>query len=90
MSVKDTGIGLTPEQMKHIFERYYQVNAVGEGAVGIGLGLDIVKKILDDVGAGIRVTSAKGKGTTFICSFSPARAQAPRQGPLRDGQLPRA
>ncbi len=76
-SVKDTGIGLTPEQRKHIFRQYYQAAAAGEGAAGMGLGLDIVKKILDEFGAGIRVTSVKGKGTTFTCSFAPARGRAP-------------
>ncbi len=75
-SVKDTGIGLTPEQMKHIFERYYQVNGAGEASVGIGLGLDIVKKIIDEVGAEIRVASPRGKGTNFTCRFKPARAPA--------------
>ncbi|MBN2352819.1 MAG: substrate-binding domain-containing protein [Spirochaetales bacterium] len=86
-SVKDTGVGLTAEQMKHIFKRYYQVTDAGEGAVGIGLGLDIVKKILDEFGAGIRVTSVRGKGTTFICSFVPVRGKAPVRVNLRRAAL---
>ncbi|MBN2353390.1 MAG: substrate-binding domain-containing protein [Spirochaetales bacterium] len=87
-SVKDTGIGLAPEQLKRIFERYYQVNAGGEGAVGIGLGLDIVKKIIDEVGADIRITSAKGKGTTFTCRFAPARTPARVKVPLMSRTAP--
>ncbi|MBN2352858.1 MAG: substrate-binding domain-containing protein [Spirochaetales bacterium] len=76
-SVKDTGVGLSTEQIEHIFERYYQVNGAGEGAAGFGIGLDIVKKILDELGAEIRVTSVKGRGTTFICGFTPARTTTP-------------
>jgi len=81
-SVKDTGIGLTSEQMKHIYERYYRAHTGGDGAAGNGLGLYLVKKIIDELGAGIRVTSAKGKGTTFTCGFTPARTQARVRAPL--------
>jgi two-component system, sensor histidine kinase ChiS len=81
--VRDTGIGLSPEEAKRIFERYYQVNVDGEAAVGIGAGLDIVKRIMDEVGADIRVASVKGKGSSFSCGFASARAPARVRAPLR-------
>jgi signal transduction histidine kinase/DNA-binding LacI/PurR family transcriptional regulator/DNA-binding NarL/FixJ family response regulator len=89
-SVKDTGIGLSPDQLQHIFERYYQANAEGEGPVGSGLGLDIVKKIIDELGASIRVTSAKGRGTTFTCRFSSSRSPARSRVVLSGRTAPRA
>jgi DNA-binding LacI/PurR family transcriptional regulator/signal transduction histidine kinase/DNA-binding NarL/FixJ family response regulator len=88
--VKDTGIGLSAEQMKHIFKRYYQVDGAGEAAAGIGLGLDIVKRIIDEVGAGIRVASVKGKDTTFTCTFAPARSPARLKAPLKRRTAPSA
>ncbi|MGX5818816.1 ATP-binding protein [Chitinophaga lutea] len=68
VSVTDTGAGISPSQLEHIFDRYAQ----GSGTVGnpdpgnsSGLGLAIVKKLVDLHGGQIAVESAPGKGSTF-------------------------
>lgn len=65
ISVIDHGRGIAPEFMDKIFNRYERAN-VSEGIQGLGLGLYIVKQILDAHGGTIRVESEFGKGSTFI------------------------
>lgn len=65
VTVRDTGEGMTPEQQKHIFERFYRGR---HNLVGFGLGLYIVKKLLERMHGKIIVKSAVGKGTTItVC-----------------------
>ena len=64
-SVKDQGMGISPEQQKSIFKRFEQVSSNRETADGVGLGLSIVKGILDAMGGTIKVKSAMGVGSTF-------------------------
>ncbi|MCL2018406.1 MAG: sensor histidine kinase [Oscillospiraceae bacterium] len=59
VSVEDTGIGLSPEQKIHIFERFY----TGEKSTGTGLGLHICKKVTEAHGGEIQVKSEEGRGT---------------------------
>jgi signal transduction histidine kinase len=66
VQVKDSGIGISPDDQHHIFDRFYRVDksrARTQG--GSGLGLAIVKKIVDDHGGTISVNSAIGVGSTF-------------------------
>lgn len=67
VSVKDTGIGIAPENIKSIFYRFKKFNASGEESYG--LGLPMVKTIADFHNADIKVESAKGEGSTFTVSF---------------------
>ncbi len=65
--VKDTGIGIPPEHLARIFERFYQVDsAISRQFSGTGLGLSICKAYVELMGGTIDVTSEPGKGTTFI------------------------
>lgn len=64
VEISDTGIGMTEEQVSHIFEKYYQVEK-SKTMQGLGLGLTIVNKILNLVNGEIRVTSKIGEGSTF-------------------------
>jgi CheY-like chemotaxis protein len=70
VDVKDTGIGMSEEYLKHIFEPYLQ-EEVGftRNYEGIGLGLSIVKKLADNIGAVIKVKSTKGLGSVFTIEF---------------------
>ena len=79
-SVTDTGIGIPPEHIPRLTERFYRVDAGRSRATGgSGLGLAIVKHVLQRHGGTLEVKSAQGVGSTFTCSFPPARiSQAAR------------
>ncbi len=64
-TVKDNGIGIAASQIEHIFEPYYQVSHEKRNTQGIGLGLSIVKKIVDEIDGSINLESEPGKGTAF-------------------------
>jgi signal transduction histidine kinase len=61
--ITDHGIGMTPEQQSHVFERFYRADASGN-IPGTGLGLCIVKDIMELHGGCIDIRSAPGEGTT--------------------------
>jgi PAS domain S-box-containing protein len=64
--VADTGLGIAPEEMQHIFTRFYRIkNEETRFIIGTGLGLPIVKSILEAHHGRIEVQSEEGKGSTF-------------------------
>ncbi len=66
-SVKDTGVGISKENHKKIFETFYQVqNSEEKKQIGTGLGLSIVKNIIEKMDGNIHVESEVNKGTEFI------------------------
>ncbi|HEY5588964.1 MAG TPA: HAMP domain-containing sensor histidine kinase [Candidatus Paceibacterota bacterium] len=67
LSIKDSGIGIKKEDLSFIFERFYKVdNSRTQNASGAGLGLSIVKEIINEHNGSIKVTSNTGIGTEFI------------------------
>lgn len=64
--IKDTGIGIPPEEQGRIFEKFYRASNVAKGAEGSGLGLAIVKSIVESHQGRVWVESAVGKGSTFV------------------------
>jgi len=66
VSVKDTGFGIAPEDLDRIFAPFYRVkNDKTRMIVGTGLGLPIVKSIVEAHNGWIRVESSPGRGSTF-------------------------
>jgi signal transduction histidine kinase len=75
MAVHDTGAGIPPDQLKHVFEKFYQAdNQRKASAAGSGLGLAIAKQIVEAHGGTITCESAPGQGTTFTITL-PVHAQ---------------
>jgi len=63
LSVTDEGIGMTQEQVDKIFDKFYRVDTSDSAAVGTGLGMSIVKHIVEKHGGEIQVKSNLGEGT---------------------------
>ncbi len=69
-TVKDTGVGIPPEDLPKIFDRFYRVDkARSRAAGGTGLGLSIVRDTVRQHGGTIQVSSGEGGGTRFIVRF---------------------
>ncbi|MBK5097883.1 MAG: ATP-binding protein, partial [Gemmatimonadetes bacterium] len=78
IEVSDTGLGIEPDSLDRIFDRYYQTGN-GKRAAGSGLGLAIAKEVVNRHGGEISVSSAEGEGTSFqvvlpIAGIDPAQA----------------
>lgn len=64
--VSDNGIGISPEHLDHVFDRFYRVDkSRSRDAGGTGLGLSIVKHLIEAHHQTVTVRSTPGKGTTF-------------------------
>jgi len=73
VSVVDQGIGINPEYLDHIFERFYRVrNTASRQYAGIGLGLYVTKAIIESHGGRIWHTRNEGSGSTFHFTLPPA------------------
>ncbi len=71
LCVSDTGIGIAPEHLDRVFERFYQVDSARSGSAGrgTGLGLAIVKHAVHALGGAVSLQSTVGVGTTVTCEF---------------------
>ena len=69
--VKDTGIGMSPEFVKHVFEPFEREStSTVSGIQGTGLGMSIAKNIIDMMGGTIEVFSKQGKGTEYVLTLN--------------------
>jgi two-component system, OmpR family, phosphate regulon sensor histidine kinase PhoR len=79
LSVHDRGVGIEPETAVRVFSDFYQVDATETRHFGgLGLGLALVRRILDGLDGDARVESEVGKGSTFHLLLPVAETQAPR------------
>ena len=62
--ISDEGIGMTDEECAHIFDKFYRTDASDTAIEGIGLGLTLVKKLIEAHGGEIHVSSVPHQGTT--------------------------
>ena len=89
ISVKDTGCGMTPDELQTVFNAFTRLPGA-QGKEGVGLGLTITREIVTLLGGEINVQSTKGKGSTFTVSL-PVKVVA-NQGvhlsPLGSSRLP--
>ena len=70
LKVQDTGVGIPPESLGHVFERFYRVDkARARKSGGSGLGLSIVRNMVERNGGRIAVESTVGIGSLFTLSF---------------------
>ena len=70
ISVADTGAGISPEDLPHVFERFWRADKVrSREAGGTGLGLTIARQIAEQHGAHLGVQSEIGRGSTFGIRF---------------------
>jgi signal transduction histidine kinase len=76
--IADSGVGIPDESIPYLFERFYRAKNVTIAEIpGSGIGLYIVKSIVDGLGGTIRVESILNRGTTFIVSLKRAASFTP-------------
>jgi len=70
VSVQDSGVGISAADQKHIFDKFYRVSSGNLAKTrGTGLGLSLVKQLMEAQGGNVTVASEPGKGSTFTLSF---------------------
>jgi YesN/AraC family two-component response regulator len=75
--VKDSGDGIAPQALAHIFELYYTTASGNAGHTGSGIGLALSKRLVEEMGGTVTVESAHGKGTEFAITLPVSDAQIP-------------
>jgi signal transduction histidine kinase len=73
IEVTDEGIGMAPETLASIFQPFFSL----KGSKGTGLGLSVTRKIVQEHGGSVNVTSAPGKGSTFTIALPISREPVP-------------
>lgn len=91
-TITDTGVGMSEEFLKHIFEPFAQEKSDARSIYhGTGLGMAIVKNLIDQMGGTISITSEEGVGSTFIITLpfeiAPAPSKPTTQAALPEGNI---
>jgi PAS domain S-box-containing protein len=66
LSVHDQGVGIPPEELPRVFERFYRASNVADRIAGTGIGLAGAKQLVEQHGGSIGVQSTSGEGSTFV------------------------
>ena len=86
LEVRDHGIGIEPEHQSRIFDRFERAVS-GRHYGGLGLGLWIVRQIVDALGGSIRVRSAAGEGSTFLVELPRTQPQTQAGGGVQERRV---
>jgi signal transduction histidine kinase len=79
VSVADEGVGIHPDDLPHIFDPFYRGRAAAAGQIrGTGVGLTVVKKIVEAHGGSVSATSRHGGGSVFTIRIPKYREESPR------------
>jgi signal transduction histidine kinase len=81
--VSDTGRGIPPDSLPHVFERFYRVPDPGHSVGGTGLGLAIAMRIIEALHGTLTVESEVGKGSSFCVRLPTGISLSPDTRPLR-------
>ena len=84
LSVRDTGRGMRPQQLAHLFEPFNRLGIDGEGIDGSGIGLTIVKALTEGMGGSVAVSSVPGQGSVFEIALPGRAAAAVQPAPEAD------
>ena len=98
VEVADTGVGIQPEQLPHVFDRFWQADTSSQRKhQGVGIGLALVKELAEVQGGKVKVSSVINQGTTFSillpwveASAASTPAQTNDPAPDRNGHAPAA
>ena len=79
VAVVDRGVGIPPEALPHLFDRFFRAEGAADRAQGLGLGLFITRRIVEAHGGSIHVESTPGQGSTFsiVLPMAPEQASPP-------------
>lgn len=84
IEVQDQGIGMSAEELAHVSERFYRADKSGS-IPGTGLGMSIVKEILELMSGSLRLSSAPGQGTTVQVRLPATAGLSPASPASLDG-----
>jgi two-component system sensor histidine kinase MprB len=84
--VRDHGPGIAPDDLPHVFERFYRSDAA-RGTPGSGLGLAIVRQVAETSGGTVEAMDAPGGGALFRLRLRPAGDEAPAGGNEKDAPV---
>ena len=83
ISIEDKGIGISPADLPHVFEPFYRAQSVREGQIrGVGLGLYLVKRMMEAMGGGVSVASKLSQGSVFTLHFPVFDSAEPNNTPV--------
>jgi signal transduction histidine kinase len=91
ISVADRGIGISPADLPHVFEPFYRAQDVRDGEVrGVGLGLYLVKRMMEAMGGSVSVSSKVAQGSVFSLHFPVFDSSEPHQADAAKAEVARA
>ncbi len=91
IEVEDSGVGIPAEELPHLFDRFYRArNATGRSIPGLGLGLAIVRTVVEAHGGTVSVRSRHGEGACFTIALPAADTDSRTRAPSRADRRPPA